>query len=152
DPELDMVALRPLSARISAANTARSCNMRWKALGREPNADDVEAVTWAGDQRGLKGSGVEYIGAIAAAHAARRKIARLLADSDVILSTALAGAAPNLGYFDQNGDVQTFTDRVTEYLSVTPLHNATGTPAMSVPLHWTADGLPVGVHFAGRYG
>ena len=70
----------------------------------------------------------------------------------MILSTTLAGPPPKLGYFDQNGDVQTFTERVTEYLSVTPLHNATGTPAMSVPLHWTADGLPVGVHFAGRYG
>src|SRR5215469_15111355 len=54
----------------STANTARSCNMRWKALGREPNPDDVEAVTWAVYQRGLKVSGVEYIEAIAAAHAA----------------------------------------------------------------------------------
>jgi len=70
DPELDMVALRPMNARISATNTARSCNMRWKALGREPNADDVETVTWAVYQRGLKVSGVEYVEAIAAVHAA----------------------------------------------------------------------------------
>ena len=40
--------------------------MRWKALGREPNANDVEAVTWAVYQRGLKVSGVEYVEAIAA--------------------------------------------------------------------------------------
>ena len=152
DPELDMVALRPLNARISAANAARSCNMRWKALGREPNPDDVEAVTWAVYQRGMKVSGVEYIEAIAAAHAAGRKMGKFLTSYDIILSTTLAGPPPKLGYFDQNGDVQTFTERVTEYLSVTPLHNATGTPATSVPLHWTADGLPVGVHFAGRYG
>ena len=126
--------------------------MRWKALGREPDPDDVEAVTCAVYQRGLKVSGVEYIEAIAAAHAAGRKMGRFLTDYDVILSTTLAGPPPKLGYFDQNGDVQTFTERVTEYLSVTPLHSATGTPAMSVPLHWTADHLPVGVHFAGRYG
>jgi amidase len=61
DPKLDMVALRPMNARISAANTTRSCNMRWKALGREPNADDVEAVTRGVYQRGLKVSGVEYV-------------------------------------------------------------------------------------------
>jgi Asp-tRNA(Asn)/Glu-tRNA(Gln) amidotransferase A subunit family amidase len=152
DPNLDMVALRPMNARISATNIARSFNMRWKALGREPNADDVEAVTWAVYQRGLKVSGVEYVEAIAAVHAAGRKMAAFLRSYDVILSTTVAGPPPKLGYFDQNGDVQTFTERVTEYLSVTPLHNATGTPAMSVPLHWTADGLPVGLHFAGRYG
>jgi Asp-tRNA(Asn)/Glu-tRNA(Gln) amidotransferase A subunit family amidase len=152
DPNLDMVALRPMNSRIAAANTARSCNLRWKALGREPNADDVEAVTWAVYQHGLKVSGVEYIEAIAAAHAAGRKMATFLTSYDMILSTTLAAPPPKLGYFDQNGDVQAFTERVAEYLSVTPLHNATGTPAMSVPLHWTADGLPVGVHFAGRYG
>jgi len=152
DPNLDMVALRPMNARISAANTARSCHMRWKALGREPNPDDVEAATWAVYQRGLKVSGIEYIEAIAAAHAAGRRMATFLTSYDIILSTTLAGPPPKLGYFDQNGDVQTFTERVTEYLSVTPMHNAAGTPAMSVPLHWTADGLPVGLHFAGRYG
>jgi len=148
DPDLDMVALRPMNARISAANTTRSCYMRWRALGR----DDVEAVTWGVCQRGLQVSGIEYIEAVAAVHAAGRKMGTFLISYDVILSTTLVGPPPKLGYFDQNGDVQTFTDRVTEYLSVTPLHNATGTPAMSVPLHWTADGLPVSVHFAGRYG
>src|ERR1700739_800962 len=130
DPELDMVALRPMNARISAANTARSCNMRWRALGREPNADDVEAVTRAVYQRGLKVSGIEYIEAIAAVHAAGRKMATFLTSYDVILSTTLAGPPPKLGYFDQNGDVDTFIERVTEYLSVTPLHNATRTPAL----------------------
>ena len=70
----------------------------------------------------------------------------------VVSPTTLPAPPPKLGYFDQNGDVQTFTERVSEYLSITPLHNATGTPAMSVPLHWTSEGLPVGVHFAGRYG
>jgi amidase len=99
DPNLDMVALLPLNSRISAANTARSCDLRWKALGREPNADDVEAVTWAVYQRGLKVSGIEYIEAIAAAHAAGRKMGTFLLSYDVILSTMLAGPPPKLGYF-----------------------------------------------------
>jgi amidase len=77
DLNLDMVALRPMNARISAANTVRSCHLRWKALGREPNADDVEAATWAVYQRGLKVSGIDYIEAIAAAHAAGRKDGRV---------------------------------------------------------------------------
>ena len=152
DPKLDMVTLRPMNARIAAANTAQACNLRWKALGRTPTPDDVETGTWAVYQRGLKVSGVEYIEAIAAAHAIGRKMAAFLTSYDVILSTTLAGPPPKLGYFDQNGDIQTFTERVTEYLSVTPLHNAAGTPAMSVPLHWSSDDLPIGVHFSGRYG
>ena len=152
DAPLDLVALRPMNAMIAAANTARTLGLRWKALGREPNAKDVESVTWAVYQRGLKVSGVEYVDAIAAVHAAGRKLAAFLANWDVLLTTTLPAPPPKLGYFDQNGDVQTFTEQVTEYLSITPLHNATGTPAMSVPLHWTPEGLPVGVHFAGRYG
>jgi amidase len=112
----------------------------------------VEAATWAVYQRGRKITGVEYVEAIAATHAAGRKLAAFFKGYEVILSTVVASPPPPLGYFDMNGDVATFTERVTQYLGVTPVHNATGTPAMSVPLHATPDGLPVGVHFAGRYG
>ena len=154
DPKLDLVALRPMNARIAAANTARgvrACAGRHWGASLTPK--DVEAATWAVYQRGLKVSGIEYVEAIASAHAMGRKMGAFLGSYDIILSTVLAGPPPKLGYFDQNSnDVETFAERVNTYLSVTPLHNATGTPAMSVPLHWTADGLPVGVHFAGRYG
>jgi amidase len=152
DPGIDLIALRPMNATIAATNTARALTLRWKVLGREPNPADIEAATWAVYERGRGISAIDYVGAIAAAHAAGRKMGNFLSTYDVILSTVLAGPPPKLGYFDQNGDVQTFVDRVNTYLGVTPVHNATGTPAMSVPLHWTADGLPVGVHFAGRYG
>jgi amidase len=39
-----------------------------------------------------------------------------------------------------------------QYVPFTQLANLTGTPAMSVPLHWTADGLPLGVQFVARFG
>ncbi|HEY5831416.1 MAG: amidase [Hyphomicrobiaceae bacterium] len=152
DPKLDLAALRPLNATIAAANVARNLGLRWRALGRDPNPADVERGTWAVYQRGLKVTGVQYVEAMAAIHAAGRRMAAFLSSFDVILSTVLAGPPPKLGYLDQNGDPAVFAERVNAYLSVTPLHNATGTPAMSVPLHWTTDGLPVGVHFAGRYG
>jgi Asp-tRNA(Asn)/Glu-tRNA(Gln) amidotransferase A subunit family amidase len=152
DAPLDLVALRPMNAMIAAANTARTLGLRWKALGREPNAKDVESVTWAVYTRGLKVSGVEYVDAIAAVHAAGRKLAAFLANWDVLLTTTLPAPPPKLGYFDQNGDVQTFTERVTEYLSITPLHNATGTPAHERTAPLDAGEAPVGVHFAGRYG
>jgi len=149
---IDLVALRPMNATIAATNTARTLSLRWKTLRRAANPEDVEAVTWAVYNRGLKVSGVEYVEAMAAVHAAGRALAHFLKTFDVLLTTTLPAPPPRLGYFDQNGDVDTFTRRVNEYLSITPLHNATGTPAMTVPLHWTAAGLPVGVHFAGRYG
>jgi amidase len=45
-----------------------------------------------------------------------------------------------------------WTQQVFTYCPFTPLFNTTGQPAISLPLHWTPDGLPVGVQFAGRFG
>jgi amidase len=150
-PDLNLADLRPNNRVVANANTARALAKRWQALGRPPDAKDVEAVTWVVYQRGLEIGAVAYLEAIAAIHMAGRKLAAFMANYDVILSATLPAPPPKLGYFDMNGDVEAFGKRVNDYLSVTPLHNATGTPAVTVPLHWTTDGLPVGVHFAGRY-
>jgi Asp-tRNA(Asn)/Glu-tRNA(Gln) amidotransferase A subunit family amidase len=50
------------------------------------------------------------------------------------------------------GDVEAYGKDVGEFGPHTALYNVTGQPSMSVPLHWTKDGLPVGVMFSGRFG
>jgi amidase len=150
-PDLNFDELRPSIRLIISSNTARNLSKRWQMLSRAPDAKDVEAVTWVVFDRGLTITGIDYVEAIAAIHTAGRKLAMFLTRYDVIISATLPAPPPKLGYFDMNSDVEIFTKRVNEYLTVTPLHNATGTPAVTVPLHWTAEGLPVGVHFAGRY-
>ena len=48
--------------------------------------------------------------------------------------------------------IEALADQVFEFIPYTPLFNATGQPAMSVPLYWNDEGLPIGMHFIGRYG
>ena len=151
-PDIDLTALRPKNSIVSSANIARQLGARWAALGREPSPDDVEAASWTTYQRGLNVSGVQYADAMLAIHTAGRKLAQFLTDYDVILSTTLPAPPPELGYLDTDGDVDLFIERATSYISITPVYNATGSPAMSVPLAWSDDGLPIGVHFAARHG
>ena len=151
-PDIDLNTLRPHSQVLLCANVARSLGMSWKLLGRKPDPKDVEALTWSVYNRGFKVTGTEYVEALAATHSAGRRLAAFLTNYDAILTTTLPAPPPKLGYFDTNGDLAVFRTHVTDYLSITPVYNATGTPAMTVPLHWTEDGLPVGVHFGARYG
>ncbi len=71
---------------------------------------------------------------------------------DVILSPVLGKPPVELGYVAGWVPFQDLQARLLTYVGYTPLHNVAGAPSMSVPLHWTADGLPVGVQLAGRAG
>ena len=51
-----------------------------------------------------------------------------------------------------SGGIDALAEQVFEFMPYTPLFNATGQPAMSVPLCWNDDGLPIGMQFIGRYG
>ena len=100
-------------------------------------------------------SGVEYVRAVGNMHALGRTFARMLENYDVILTPTLAKAPPKIGELDAFND-QLSLDQIIEkfhsYCPFTAIFNATGQPAMSVPLYWTAQGLPLGAHFAGCFG
>ena len=56
-----------------------------------------------------------------------------------------------IGYFDDVDPAENF-ERQKRFTPYTSIYNVTGQPAVSVPLHWTEDGLPIGVMFVGRMG
>jgi amidase len=91
-------------------------------------------------------------GAIARLSASRRIPARLARDYDVVLTPTLADVTPPIGYLDPTADYDQVVTRLIDWVSFTPLQNATGTPAISLPLARSADGLPVGMMFGSASG
>ncbi|GAA2080500.1 amidase [Streptomyces albiaxialis] len=89
-----------------------------------------------------------------------RSVAQLLADTllapgtgyDVILSPTLAQPPMAVGALRDDEDPAGEFERFARFTPFTPLYNATGQPAVSLPLHWTDEGLPIGVMLGGRHG
>ncbi len=71
---------------------------------------------------------------------------------DVMLTPVLAKPPPRIGELSPTLPMDVGFARVREYAVYTPLQNAAGAPAMSAPLGWSADGLPIGSHFAAPKG
>ena len=90
--------------------------------------------------------------AIARLSRVRRITSRLTNTYDVILTPTLADAPPRIGHLDPTADYQQIIDRLIEWVAFTPLQNATGEPAISLPLAESASGLPVGMMFADAVG
>ena len=118
------------------------------ALGRAMSREDTEGDTWAMMQIGRDISGAQYLSAIEWCHAWTRALAAWWGDHDVLVSPIMAEPPPRLG---ELRNPETGRGRLTDLLQFTPQFNVTGQPAMSVPLHWTAAGLPVGVQFVGAH-
>jgi amidase len=70
---------------------------------------------------------------------------------DVILSPTLARPPVPVGYFDEVDPPENF-ERQKRFAPFPGLYNVTGLPAVNVPLHWSDEGLPIGVMLAGRMG
>jgi len=123
------------------------------STGQTATADQFEPLTWALYEMGRQQTAPAYLLALTQLQGVSRQIARFLVDYDVYLTPTLAEPPVPLGTFDsppENPLEGLF--RAAAFLPFTPICNFTGQPAMSVPLFWNADGLPVGTHFIGRFG
>jgi Asp-tRNA(Asn)/Glu-tRNA(Gln) amidotransferase A subunit family amidase len=86
-------------------------------------------------------------------HQVSRAVARFHQTYDVMLTPTLVAPPVPLGWLDtMKLDVATFSDRFSRFWGFTNLQNATGQPAISLPLYWNNEELPIGVQFVGRFG
>ena len=91
--------------------------------------------------------------AIQVIHQTGRATARFHETWDLMLTPTLLAPPVPIGWLDTvNYDPDTYRERFASFWGYTNLQNATGQPAISLPLHWSEQGLPVGVQFVGRFG
>jgi amidase len=93
-----------------------------------------------------------YALAINRFHSIGRLLASHMADYDLILTPTLTQPPALLGTFSTNDDFRSFRRKVAKYTTFLAVINASGQPAASLPLHWSTDGLPIGVQLIGRFG
>ncbi len=123
-------------------------------LGRELGPDDVEPLTWALAEEGRRKHAGQYLNAVAV----HQDLARLISDwfeqgHDLLLTPATGEPAPPLGTFDDSGpDPMVAIERARKTAIFNALFNATGHPAISVPLYMTDEGLPTGVQLVAPQG
>ena len=90
-----------------------------------------------------------YAAAIARLQTRARRIVALWADHDLLLTPTLALPPVPVGWDTEPDDPREQFDRAARFTPFTAAFNVTGQPAVSLPLHWSEDGLPIGVQLVG---
>ncbi|MBW2280864.1 MAG: amidase [Deltaproteobacteria bacterium] len=139
---------------IIAANIRATVEDRARALGHEPSADDVELSTWALSEMAGNLGAADYARAVRTIHGVGRQVSHFFERYDVLLTPTMATPPLELGRLSLSraDDPIAYVADLNQTIGFTSLFNASGHPAISLPLHWNAAGLPIGLQFAGRFG
>jgi len=120
--------------------------------GRRPRQAELEPFTWGLYELGQKWTAVEYLAALDRLQRLTRQVCKFLQFFDVWLTPTLATPPPKIGTFSFGAkDSLSFLQQIADFIPFPPIANACGLPAMSVPLNFSADGLPIGSHFLATY-
>ena len=121
------------------------------AVKRTPSYDNMERVTVELYEHGKSLTAMQMHDALANINTVSRQSGVLFETNDLFLAPTIAQPPLILGTLNQNEagvDAREWTRRVFDWVPFTPLFNSTGQPAISLPLHWSQDGLPIGMQFA----
>lgn len=121
-------------------------------LGKSPGPEGFEPLTLELAARGKALSADELDKAVRTLQQAGRVVDALFDGYDVLLSPVLGGPPIKLGEHDTRQPMDQLWPKMLSHSSYTEIFDITGGPAMSVPLGWSADDLPIGSHFGARRG
>ena len=141
--------------KIVACGTALGIRSTLAARGRDLGEDEIEAVSRSAMDHAAGISGADYLQAVGKIHAYGREMAAFLRDWDVLLTATLAEPPARVGRFSHRDrdyvDYRLGKGMIFDYSPFCAAFNASGQPAISLPVHQTPGGLPVGVQLVGRF-
>jgi amidase len=173
-PQMDGEAFSLAFVTILAAELRADIEEAARAVGKRVSVKDFDPATFGLGMLGKALSAEEYTAAARYLQTSAREVARFCAGYDLLLTPTLSqppvkigslqpaasektlinliGSFDGGGLLKAMGIIKPLAAATFEFMPWTPVFNVTGQPAMSVPLHWNAEGLPIGMHFVGKFG
>lgn len=138
-------------AAIVAVQTAAFFDGMTQAVGRPATRADMAPLYWTMIYKGRSFSGIDHSNHVERMRGMCRDFLGKMAAFDVWLMPTVPMLPRAHGYYDMSLDVDTYDDtRMAPDCCFTAPFNAAGSPAISVPMSWSREGLPIGVQFVGR--
>lgn len=137
---------------VSASNFSATIQRWIDQLGRQPNESELGALAQRGWEAGLKITGQQALWGWQQLRLINRQILNRFETFDVFLTPTMSTTSPRLDWLDPiTVPVKEFDRRQAETYGTTPPFNFTGQPSLSLPLWQSAEGLPMGMMFTGRF-
>ena len=173
-PKIDQEAFAIAFVTMIAAETRDEIDWAAGLAGKKASYSDFETGTSALAMLGQAFSSGQYAHALNYLMASAREVGRFFENYDVLLTPTLSEPPVPIGSLQPSnserfmvgligklkaawllnaiGIIKPLANKTFDFMPYTPIFNVTGQPAMSVPLYWNEAGLPIGMHFVGRFG
>lgn len=151
-PDFDAMTLWTNFTSVLAGGIAWALADWSRRLDRPLDEAAFEPFVWAFAERGRSLSAADHLLAVQDVQAQVRRCSQFFEDHDLWLTPTLGQPPVPLGTLVYTGDPVELRRRSATFNPYNYVSNASGQPAISLPLHWSAEGLPIGTMFTGRYG